>query len=97
MAEVIRGIIREGAKQSIFHYGGLTRLTHFEFGQIFARTHGFDETLILPKNKPHEKSHLVSDQNRLDFSLNSTEIMKSIPQVKSCEAEDGIRLIRPVR
>lgn len=96
MTEVLRGIIREGTKQSIFHYGGLTRLTHYEFGLLFAKAHGFDENLISPKNKPHEKSHLVSDQNRLDFSLNSTEIMKMIPSVKSCEAEDGVRLIRPV-
>lgn len=91
IADVVEKLIDQGPKQGIYHYGGLTRLTHYEFGVMFAKAFGFNPGLITPRKKPSERL-LISENQKLDFSLNSSEIIKSL-QVQSYEIGDGLKKI----
>jgi dTDP-4-dehydrorhamnose reductase len=88
--ETIKTMLGQGLKKGIYHYGGLTRLTHYGIGVLYARAFGLNEKLITPIERPYVNS-LVDSQHRLDFSMNCTEILKTYP-VKTFEVEETLKL-----
>ncbi|RYZ86396.1 MAG: NAD-dependent epimerase/dehydratase family protein [Proteobacteria bacterium] len=90
VTETVRTILNQGVRKGIYHYGGLSRLTHFELGTLFAQKHGLNENLIAPIKQPYSGS-MISSDNRLDYSLNSSEIMSTYG-VKNYEIEDALEI-----
>ncbi len=75
----IEALVDNPVKGALYHYGGLTRLTPFEMATHFARTFKFDTDRILKKKKVITKGMIIlPDGDKLDFSLNSSEIMKTL-------------------
>lgn len=71
MISLIEKVLASSSRKNIFHLGGLTKMTHFEFGQLFARLFGFDSGLI--RTQPLQQGRSV-----LDYSLNFTQTIKSV-------------------
>lgn len=71
MISLIEKTLSGSSRKNIFHLGGLTKMTHFEFGQLFARLFGFDPSLI--RMQPQQQGKTV-----LDYSLNFTQTIKSV-------------------
>ncbi len=90
VTEVVRTIIHQGIRKGVYHYGGLSRLTHYEFARLFARKFGFNENLVSAIDRPYSSS-LFTSENRLDYSLNSSEIMNYYG-VKNYEIEEALEI-----
>ncbi len=63
LPQLISTIIETGQRNKLFHFGGLTRVTQYEFAQLFAERFGFNPNLIKPKNDLPKKA---------DYSVNSS-------------------------
>lgn len=89
----IEAVMERAPRNALFHYGGLTRLTPFEMGRLFAERMGYDPDLVQPKKRPVQKgTAALPDGHRLDWSLNSSEIIRALglrvaPIEDSFEAE----------
>lgn len=77
--KAIEATIDIAPKGAFYHVGGLTRMTPYEVALLFAKTHGFSGSEILRKKKVITKGMIVlPDGDKLDFSLNSTEIIRRL-------------------
>lgn len=85
--EVVSALIEKAPKTSIYHYGGLNRLTTYDLGQLIAKKCNWDSSLIFSKAK------LIHELRPLDFSLNSSEAIKTLG-VKAYEIEETIEMLR---
>lgn len=85
--KVIEALIKRDFKKEVYHYGGLTKLTHYELACLYANACNLDMKYISPIDRPHEKS-MVHSLHRLDFSINSSEVIKNCG-VHSYEIEDA--------
>lgn len=85
--ETIERLLDRAPKTSIFHYGGLNRLTTYEVALELAKAFNWDTSLIFPKSKQ------IHELRPLDFSLNSSEAIKSL-DVKAYEIEETIEFLR---
>lgn len=92
LCETIHRIIDSGARNRAFHYGGLTKMTTFEFATEFAKRFGYDPSLIVPKGIILGKSGF-SDDHVYDFSLNSTQTIETL-KIKPFFLEEGFDLIQ---
>lgn len=83
-------IIEKSPKDSLYHFGGLTRLTPYEIANLFARTLGFEGKEILRKRKVVTKGMIILPEgDKFDFSLNSSEIIRSL-EVSTSPIENTI-------
>ncbi len=64
-----------GPKNKILHYGGLTKITTYEFGVEFAKRFGFSPDLVAPA-KPQGVRHEVVPT--YDYSLNSSNVIHTL-------------------
>jgi dTDP-4-dehydrorhamnose reductase len=86
----IAAAIERAPKSALYHLGGLTRLTPYEMGLLFARTLGYDETRVLPKKRPIQKGMIILPEGqKFDFSLNSSEIIRGL-DVKTAPIEETL-------
>ncbi len=92
LCELIEKIVDEGPRNKIFHYGGLTKMTHFDFGRKFADAFGYDPGLIVAK-KSAAAAESHSTQWGFDYSLNSTHTVESL-KIKPLLLEEGFDLIK---
>lgn len=67
--QAVEGLVENPQRKKIYHLGGLTRATAFEFGREFAREFGYSPDLVQP---------LGARTPELDFSLNSSQLLKQI-------------------
>ncbi len=79
----IRGLLTElttnNPKNTLYHLGGLTRLSAYEISRMFARKFGFPENHIIVKKRAVQKGMLpLADGEKFDFSLNSSEFIRAI-------------------
>ena len=79
----IEAIIERAPGNSLYHYGGLTRLTPLEMGRIFARKMAYDEksisTVLVPKKRIVQKGMIhLPEGEKFDFSLNCTAIIRAL-------------------
>ncbi len=91
----IEAIIERAPKNSLYHFGGLTRLTPLEMGRIFARELGYDEKVIAKtihaKRRILQKGMIILPEGeKFDYSLNSTAIIRAL-DVKAFPVESRIR------
>lgn len=67
--QAVEGLIENSQRNKVYHLGGLTRATAFDFGRAFAQEFGYSPDLIQP---------LGARTPELDFSLNSSQLLKQI-------------------
>ena len=87
-ADAIATMLAQGVRKGTYHYGGLTRLTHYQLGLLYAQSRGLNEKLISAIERPYAKS-AVDRKHPLDFSLNCTEIIKTY-SVQTREIEESL-------
>ena len=78
LCDMVIRLIGSGVKNRIFHYGGLTKMNHFEFGRAFAKRFGYDPNLVVAKGVTQK----AGGEPLFDYSLNCTaaaEILKIKP------------------
>lgn len=88
--ELIARLVEGGPRNKAIHFGGLTKMTYFEFGKEFARAFGYDPELILEKRTP-TKSSLVIQAS--DYSLNSTYMAETL-KIQPLLLEEGFDLLK---
>lgn len=88
LIEVIQLLIDSGIKNRVFHYGGLTKVSYFDFAKGFAKKFGYDEKLVIPKSRG-----TTDEQTLTDFSLNSTPLVE-ILKIKPFLLEECFDLIQ---
>ena len=64
LADMLIRVIEGGARNRVLHFGGLTKLTHYEWATQFAQRFNYDPRLIVP-------SH--TNGTKKDYSLNCTQ------------------------
>jgi dTDP-4-dehydrorhamnose reductase len=74
-------------KNRTVHYGGLTKITYYEFAKRFARRFGFDESLVLMDKRAREGRI----RQVYEYSLNSTEAFSDL-NIKPLLLEEGFDL-----
>ncbi len=74
LIDTIDKAIESSARNKILHYGGLTKLSAYEFCKEFAQRFGYDPSLVLEK-KLYTGTMEIPPQ---DFSLNCTEAVKTL-------------------
>lgn len=89
LSEVIQNVIDSGIKNKILHYGGLTKVSNYEFGMKLCQSFGLDEKKIVPMSTGESKA-----SNALfDFSLNSSETVKLF-KIKPLLLEQSFDLLK---
>jgi dTDP-4-dehydrorhamnose reductase len=82
LVELIVRVTETGIRNRTLHYGGLTKVSHYELARTFARKLGYDANLILPS---------IPD-SRADYSLNSTHTAELL-KVQPLLLEQGLDLL----
>lgn len=90
LVELIVRLVEGGPRNEVLHYGGLTKLTHYEFATAFAKRFGYEPNLIRPVDAPlDEKTH---ENPESDYSLNSSRVAELL-KLKPLLLEEGFDLL----
>jgi dTDP-4-dehydrorhamnose reductase len=81
LAEMVSLLVESTIKNKVFHYGGLTRVSAFEFAQQFARSVGYPEQQI--------SAPQTEDTVPEDYSLNCSYAVEML-KIKPVLLADGI-------
>jgi dTDP-4-dehydrorhamnose reductase len=87
--DLIQKVIDSSVRNRVFHYGGLTKTTLFEFGREFAKRFRYDPQLVIPKAMAQG---LTEQEKQSDFSLNVTQTIEAL-KIKPLLLEEGFDLI----
>lgn len=93
--DFIARLVDTGIRNKVLHYGGLTKVSYFEFGRAFAKRFGFDPSLILPvgpQGQAGKKALITGESAPLDYSLNSTFMVENL-KLKPLLLEEGFDLV----
>ena len=94
LVEMIAKLVSSSPKKGVFHYGGLTRVTHYGFAREFAKFFKYDQSLIVPKTGPNGAVlDKYGEPFYWDFSLNSTHAVLDL-KIKPFLLEEGFDLIQ---
>ena len=91
LIEAIQRLMESGIRNKVVHYGGLTKLSYYDFGREFAKRFGYDPSLIHPRKTFH-KSAVSSPDHVYDFSLNSSFLAESL-KIKPLLLEESFDLV----
>ena len=91
LCDLIERAMEYEIKGKVLHYGGLTKLTTFQFAQEFAKRFQFDPNLILSK-KTLTRRPGTQEDTICDFSLNSSQVIQML-KIKPFLLEEGFDLI----
>jgi dTDP-4-dehydrorhamnose reductase len=90
--DFISRIVDSGLRNKILHYGGLTKVSYYDFGREFAKRFGYNPDLVMPKtNLVAKKKGGVVEQPR-DFSLNSSQATQTL-KINSFLLEESFDLV----
>lgn len=87
--DLIEQLIEGGPKNSILHYSGLTRVTHYELAVKFAERFGLDPKLIHPQHL--QQGSTIINKSIFDYSLNCTQA-SSLLKIKPLLLEEAFDL-----
>lgn len=91
--EAVERLIDSSIKNRVFHYGGLTKMTHVEFGRRFAEHFGYDPNLVQPRRSAvRERLGRPHAGPIFDYSMNSTQTIELL-KIQSLLLEEGFDLI----
>jgi len=91
LVDFIARLIEVGPRNKIFHYGGLTKVTYFEFAKEFAQRFGYNPGLI-GEARIAPTTRASDNHSHFDYSLNSTQMAQTL-KVKPLLLEEGFDLI----
>jgi len=98
LVQLVQRLIDGGPRNKVLNFGGLTKLTQFDFVKAYAKRFGFDENLIYPLRSQQaviKKFGSESDSGRestYDYSLNCSGASK-IMNIKPLLLEEGFDLL----
>lgn len=92
--DMLIGLIESGPRNKVLHYGGLTKLTHFQLGVEFAKRFGFDPALVVPGQTARKTVSRIDDADHRfrDYSLNSTQLVEML-KIKPLLLQESFDLI----
>jgi dTDP-4-dehydrorhamnose reductase len=91
LSDMVARIIESGVRNKTLHFGGLTKLTQYEWGVEFAKRFGYDPSLILPSRATYTRKGIPSDQHG-DYSLNCTLAVETL-KIKPLLLEQCLDLV----
>lgn len=89
LVDLLERLVDSGPRNKILHYGGLTKVTPYEFAVEFAKRFKFDPNLVQPI-RLNQPEHLSGPTE--DYSLNSTEVSRTL-KIKPLLLEEGFDLL----
>ena len=92
LCELTRRAIDSEIRGKILHYGGLTKVSPYDFAKRFAERFGFDPHLIIPKLTISSSRGVNGEEHVADFSLNSTQAVQLL-KIKPLLLEECFDLI----
>jgi dTDP-4-dehydrorhamnose reductase len=92
LCEAALRLAESGIKNRIIHYGGLTKVSLFEFARAFATQFNYDPNLIVASKGRIQKKSGVTEDFLFDFSMNSTQAAETL-KIKPLLLEEGFDLI----
>lgn len=90
LADFIGRLVESGPRNKVMHFGGLTKLTHFELAKEFAKRFGYDPSLVVQKRNTDIIT--LNEKETFDYSLNSSQIVESL-KVKPLLLEESFDLL----
>ncbi len=90
LTEMIHRIIDLRVRNKVLHYGGITKVSLFEFARQFAIRFKLDPTLVVMKKS--DRANLYDRNLALDYSLNSTAAVELL-KIKPLLLEESFDLI----
>lgn len=91
LCDLVVRLVDSGIKNRVIHYGGLTKLSYYEFAKAFAKHFKYNPELIAPKAQIFKDSGY--EEPTLDYSLNSSHAIETL-KVKSFLLEECFDLIQ---
>jgi dTDP-4-dehydrorhamnose reductase len=92
LAEMLVKLVESGVRNKVLHFGGLTKVTQYEWGLRFAERFGYDKSLIAPSRAMHMRKGIASDIHG-DYSLNCTQAALAL-KIKPLLLEESLDLIQ---
>lgn len=83
LSDIITRLVEGGVRNRVLHYGGLTKLSQYEWAVCFAKRFGYNSELIVPARASTPKR---------DFSLNSSQAIDLL-KIKPLLLEESFDLI----
>jgi dTDP-4-dehydrorhamnose reductase len=90
LADMLASLIEAPFKNKVLHYGGLTKLSYFEFGREFAKAFGFPENLVVQTQQSPEQ---IAEREFEDYSVNSSQSIESL-KIKPLLLQEGFDLLK---
>ncbi len=87
--DFMKKLVEVGIKNRVFHIGGLTKLSFYEFAMMFAEHNNLDTKLIVP----HTFSASGDSGFMFDYSLNFTRSVQTL-KIKPLFLEDALNLLK---
>jgi dTDP-4-dehydrorhamnose reductase len=88
LVETIVRAVETGVKNRVLHYGGLTKVTHLQYAQAFAKRFGYDPKLLSALGPGAANK----DGVQMDYSLNSSQTLLQL-KLNAFELEEGLKLL----
>jgi dTDP-4-dehydrorhamnose reductase len=83
LCELVVRLIEGGVRNRVLHFGGLTKMTHYEWAVQFAQRFGYDPSLVVQSRANIPKR---------DYSLNSSQAIDLL-KIKPLLLEESLDLI----
>lgn len=90
LIDILCGLVDGGPRNTVLHYGGLTKVNEYEFAMRFAKHFGLNSDSIIPLDSP---SGGFTGTSSPDFSLNCTKAAKAL-KFKPLLLEEGFESFR---
>ena len=91
LVDIICRLVESGIKNTVFHYGGLTKINYYDFGVEFSKRFGYNSSLLSPIEPPNLEK--LKEQAIGDYSLNCSKAVKLL-KIKPLLLKDGLDLIQ---
>ena len=88
--ELMMRLVDNSPRNKTLHFGGLTKMSHYDFARTFAKRFKYDTNLIIEKRPPALSASVEAPS--VDYSLNCTEIVKTL-KIKPLLLEEGFDLL----
>lgn len=91
LTDMLTKLIESGVRNKTLHFGGLTKLTQYEWGVKFAERFGYDSSLVIPSRAIFMRKGVASESHG-DYSLNSSQAVETL-KIKPLLLEESFDLI----
>lgn len=92
LTDLISRLVDSGARNQVFHYGGLAKMTSYQFSKLFCKRFGLESShLRAQKVKPEEMRKNTGDPAIFDYSVNSTHTINTL-KIKPLLLEESFDL-----